>query len=676
MKGLKTSLLFIILVSASVILIGCGGGGDGGGGGGGATTISGVASKGPISGGTIKVYALNADGTEGSQLGTTTTTKADGSYSVNIGSYTGNVIVEVTGGTYSDEATGNNNLDNTNTFRAALSGVSGNISVAVTPLTEIAYQLIGPTLNIDQANSLVSSMAGGVNIINTMPVNVTDSTASSNATEVDQIKYGLMLATISQMIKDGKATDVSNAITQIKTDLSDWKLDTVGGNLSGALAGFISNTNNKSGIDTLDQTNLDGAISYITNNSITPPADTTNLNKAKALVTDLRNTVLSIYNYQGVGVPGVVETPFKNLSEELKTKIEPELTATVDRIGWIIESVGSVEPGTTGTFTKDAYTLTITISADEKNASFEVKEGDTTIDSGTLTLDNPDQPTSGTFNATMKTASGNLIANLNYLATVSVGSYTSMTFTGSMTASAVGVSLDFSQSGRKLSATFAKVPGSTEPEDIYPTSIYLAGRITTTTAQMDGTLDISSTVWNSVSDQPLPKSATFDGSFQELKGGSTTGVKFAGKITGSWDNAETYNTEIDESSDNFPKWNASFDGKIEAPSRPTITAFLKVVQSEYKKYAIDVNYRRTNTDGTVVFLSGNGSYNDTTEILTATLSNQDGMIVNISFNDTKSEDEKFTGTFTTSGGTKMADLYTIEGAPMVKYIDNYFESIF
>lgn len=672
MKRFKVSVLFIVILSAfTIILTGCGGGGGTTGTGGVPSDriISGVATKGPIVGGKVTVYALNTGGAKGAQLGLTYTTGADGFYFINIGTYSGNVLVEVIGGTYTDEATGV--IKNNTTLRAALTGVSGNVSVAVTPQTEIAYRLVGPNLTIEQANSLVGSIMG-VGIISTMPADVMDSTASSKAT-VDQIDYGLMLATISQMIEDGNADDLPDAILKIKNDLSDNKLDSTGSGLLNALTNFISNPNNESGVTTLGQTKLDDAITYITNNAITPPpADVSDLNKAKALVTDLRNTVLSIYNYQGVGVPGIVDTPFKNLSEELKTKIEPELTATVDRIGWIIQSAGRVEPGTTGIFTNPPYTLTITLSADGKNASFTVKEGGATIDSGTLTLDDPDQPKSGTFNATMKTASGNLTANLNYSATVSGGLYTSMTFTGSMMAP--GLSLDFSQSGRKLSATFAQIPG--DPDDIYPTSIYLSGRITTTTAQMDGTLNISSIVWNSVSDQPLPKLATFDGSFQELKDGSTTGVKFAGKITGSWDNADSYNTEIDEGTTNFPKWNASFDGKIEAPTRPTITAFLKVAQSEYKKYSLDVNYHRKNTDATVVFLSGNGSFNSATKILTATLTNQVNMNVSISLDDTKSKDEKFTGTITISGGTKMADLYTTKGVPIVKYIDNYFESIF
>lgn len=78
----------------------------------------------------------------------------------------------------------------------------------------------------------------------------------------------------------------------------------------------------------------------------------------------------------------------------------------------------------------------------------------------------------------------------------------------------------------------------------------------------------------------------------------------------------------------------------------------------------------------MVFLSGSGSLDNTTKILTATLNNQDGMIVTLTHDNTKSKDEKFSGTIKTSGGEKMADLYTTKGTPMVKYIDNYIESIF
>lgn len=640
--------------------------------------ISGVASLDLINGGAVTVYALDDSGAKGKVLGTATT-KSDGSYSVDIGTYTGNVIVEVAGGTYTDEATGEAKTNGT--LRAALPEVTGNVSVAVTPMTEIAVLNAGTLTkdNINKANSLASSVAG-VDIIKTMPANVTSS--DSATASVDEQTYGLMLASISQMIKDGNAAGVSEAIGAIKDDLSDDnQLNSTGGKLMSALGAFIdpANTKNKTNLHTLNETKLDDAITYIKDNPITPVADTPNLNKAKALIADLRNTVLSIYNYQGAGTPGIVETPFNNLADELKTKIEPDLTDVVDRIGWIIESNNTVAKGATGTFSRGSNTLTITQG--ETTDSFKVTDTTgATIDSGILTLNSDPavtDPTSGTFEANMKTASGTLTVNLNYTGIISSGQYTSMTFTGSITAP--DFSLDFSEGGRKLYATFAVRPDS--PEEIYPTSVLLAARITTSTAKMDGSLDIS-TVWqsnnydgwgNSCYGDVVPKTGTFDGSFQELKDGAPTGVKFSGTITGKWDNADTYNGCTGDSSKNFTKWSASFDGTIEAPSRPKIVTFLKITQSAYNEVKVDVSYTETKTDGTVASLSGSGTIND--GILDASLTNQDGMKVNISFDDSKSKDKRFTGTIETSGGTKEADLYTVNNVPKVKYIDNFFESI-
>ncbi|MGD8940317.1 MAG: hypothetical protein PVJ72_13110, partial [Gammaproteobacteria bacterium] len=64
----------------------------------GTTTVSGVASKGPIHGGTVTVFSLQADGGKGAQLGTPATTAADGAFSVTLGEYSGNVILEISGG--------------------------------------------------------------------------------------------------------------------------------------------------------------------------------------------------------------------------------------------------------------------------------------------------------------------------------------------------------------------------------------------------------------------------------------------------------------------------------------------------------------------------------------------------------------------------------------------------
>ncbi|KAF0218304.1 MAG: hypothetical protein FD174_3057 [Geobacteraceae bacterium] len=199
-------------------ILGCGGGGGGGGTPAAAVTVSGVASKGPISGGTVKVFAIT-NGAKGAQLGSTGTTSTDGNgtYSINIGSYTGPVLIEVTGGTYKDETNPSGNpVTLTTTLRAALSNVTGNVSTAVTPLTELAVQKAGSSLTaatIDSANNLVSSLFQ-VDIINTMPVDATV-TPSAGVTSA-QKDYALALAAISQYMK----TNSKDLTTVLTTDFA------------------------------------------------------------------------------------------------------------------------------------------------------------------------------------------------------------------------------------------------------------------------------------------------------------------------------------------------------------------------------------------------------------------------------------------------------------------------
>ena len=700
MKHVKIFFVFIIIFSAFALLTGCGDGDN-------ELTnpltssISGIASKGPIKGGTIEVYALGADGEKGTLLGTATT-GPDGSYSVNLGSYTGDVLVEVSGGTYIDEAI-DPNIANPNTpntlLRAALAAVSGSVSVAVTPLTEIAVQYVedpNTDTNIEGANSLVSSMVG-VDIITTSPVDVTSETDSSQAT-VDQLTYGLMLATMSQMMAEGPDPNIAALIKNIKNDLlDDQQLDDTGGDLADALDEFLDNQNNKSGVNNSEQTSLDDAIDYITENQITPPDENiSDLTKAKALVKDLRNTLLSIYNYQGVGMSGIVETPFENLYEELITKIEPELIHTVDRIGWIIESVNNMEDESQNIFFSDTYKLEILKDPNKYQASFTISEIDpqteveTVIDSGSVSINDPNLPLLGSLEATMETENGELTADLNYCGVVNNTILSRLTLTGSLIDPNY-FSIDFSEGGRGLYVDLTQQP--VEPdgdnsdfldiiETSYPTSIYLAGRISTSTALMEGEFNLPSIIWaenDSCDDdtgQPRPTTATFEGSFEELKNNSPTGVKFSGTITGTWSNAATYD-DCDPGLTNFPQWQASFDGRIEAPARPTITTFLRATQSEYRKAALEFNYRRTNPDKTVVFLSGTGTYDETSEdeIISIALTNQNSLKVSFTIDYSKAEDEIVSGTIKTAGNTKMADIFTIEDVPMVKYIDDYLESI-
>ena len=134
---------------AIMTLLGCGGGGGGGGatipGAADTITFSGVAAKGPINGGNIKVYAVkNGNVDFGTVLGSgITSTDGSGRYSVTLNSAPiGPVVVEVSGGSYTDEASGTPAVGIQVPLRAVVSGVADGAKIAVTPLTNLAFEQV------------------------------------------------------------------------------------------------------------------------------------------------------------------------------------------------------------------------------------------------------------------------------------------------------------------------------------------------------------------------------------------------------------------------------------------------------------------------------------------------------------------------------------------------------
>jgi hypothetical protein len=232
------------------------------GGGGGAaadTVLSGVASKGIIRGGSIKVYALNADGSKGALL-KETTTDDNGVYSANIGQYHGAVLVEASG-SYTDEATGAASaVPAAAPLRVALDSVSGAVSAAVTPLTELAVQMgedltTGRLRVADLAtnNGLVAA-AFKVDILKTMPADAL--TASTTTTEA-QKEHALVLAAFAQlMLSQGK--DLHTVIAEIKDSIgTDGKIAIqVAAQFQAALVNFAKSSANKTGVTDISSTTL------------------------------------------------------------------------------------------------------------------------------------------------------------------------------------------------------------------------------------------------------------------------------------------------------------------------------------------------------------------------------------------------------------------------------------
>ncbi|MGD0282898.1 MAG: serine hydrolase domain-containing protein [Dissulfurispiraceae bacterium] len=245
--GKYSRISLLLMFIAAFALTACGGSSGGSG----TTVVSGVASKGLIQGATVSV-ASYAGGATGTTLGSSQTL-SDGSYSVSIGSYSGPVLVTVTGGSYKDETTLKNTAL-TIPLHAIYSNASGNVSIMVTPLTEEAYQYAQvkfgsnlTTYNMDFANAKISNYAG-FDIIATSPVDPT-SAASASAPEASK-EYGIYLTYFSG----------SGGLDNITSDMNNYTLmDELTSDNTAAvikiLSNFLSSSNNQTGITNIKNTN-------------------------------------------------------------------------------------------------------------------------------------------------------------------------------------------------------------------------------------------------------------------------------------------------------------------------------------------------------------------------------------------------------------------------------------
>ncbi len=149
------------------------------------TTLSGNVVKGPVTGSTVKALSLS-----GTVLGTTTT-GPNGSYSLSI-SYDGDVVIEVQGGTYVDEASGATTT--LGQLKAIVNAAGGAQTANITPLTYLAYGYSGGTrtgFNTAMTNLATQFGLGSTNLITTLPA-VTGTTND----------YGRVLRAMSQHVKN------------------------------------------------------------------------------------------------------------------------------------------------------------------------------------------------------------------------------------------------------------------------------------------------------------------------------------------------------------------------------------------------------------------------------------------------------------------------------------------
>ena len=211
----KIGILFIAAATiAFMTLSGCGGGGSpsaSGTGGANSVTFSGVAAKGPINGGDVKVYGL-----KNGQLDTTTVlgtgktaTDGSGSYTVTLASPpAGPVVVEVSGGTYTDESSGTAGVVLKTPLRAVVSSVAEGAKIAVTPLTHLAFEQVDgigtyTAVEIDDSNAQIANFFKISDIIKSLPFDPTKDVPSGSSN--DQKLYSAALGVFSQLVNDDRA---------------------------------------------------------------------------------------------------------------------------------------------------------------------------------------------------------------------------------------------------------------------------------------------------------------------------------------------------------------------------------------------------------------------------------------------------------------------------------------
>lgn len=246
-RSMKVSAL---AAAAALALAACGGSnttpsGTGADGGSGNGTMSGVAVKGPVNGGTMTAFAVT-NGAKGQQIGAATT-DAQGRFTMDIGSYSGPVVMQLAGGAYTDEATGGSmSMASGDVMRAVVPTVatgSTTSGIMVTPLTSMAQArcqaLAGgmTDANITTANSSVGNYFLVNDILHTMPMDPLVQGSGTGAS-ADAKNYGMAIAGMSQYAHMVGMTASSGMVTVMMDDASDGVMNGMMGGTAISMTGM------------------------------------------------------------------------------------------------------------------------------------------------------------------------------------------------------------------------------------------------------------------------------------------------------------------------------------------------------------------------------------------------------------------------------------------------------
>lgn len=208
--------------------------------------VSGTAVKGPVSGAAVVAYAV-ASGAMGAPIASSSTDSM-GNFSIPVGSYSGPMMLQLSGGSYVDEATGTTMpMLSGDVMEACLPSVAAGAAtggIQVTPLTSLACARArgmggGMTPgNIAAANAGVCSYFSVSDILHVMPMDPLV-TGSGTGASLDMKNYGMAIAAMSEYAKTvGMTTSSSGMVTAMMDDASDGVMNGMMGSTAISMMGM------------------------------------------------------------------------------------------------------------------------------------------------------------------------------------------------------------------------------------------------------------------------------------------------------------------------------------------------------------------------------------------------------------------------------------------------------
>ncbi|MEP4099121.1 VCBS domain-containing protein, partial [Paraglaciecola sp.] len=197
--------------------------------------VSAFVVKGPVSGASCDIVSVDDSGVADSNVQASATSDASGAVSFVDVHFTGTGLISCTGGTYTDESTGET-LD-APTLRAVVeviedvadSDLTDDIDTAivapdyiVSPLTEMVVLAAADDLTTysDEADIINARFGIRFDTTETYPTTVgVDALGADDAEDAD--RYGSVLALISQLDADDADSDVATILSELVADLSD-----------------------------------------------------------------------------------------------------------------------------------------------------------------------------------------------------------------------------------------------------------------------------------------------------------------------------------------------------------------------------------------------------------------------------------------------------------------------